>query len=230
MANDTFIPEMFDNIDIEQLYDRGMSSFNNSVSDGTYVPGIHDNDNAKKLPTSSLKSPIGSSQVKRDEAVVGFLYSVSRKGIGEYWPLHLGANVIGRSELCDIELKELTVSDRHAILSIKKMKTSDELIASIRDDGSKNGIFLNDEELDYDNHPCKNGDIITIGNNYQLILLLINVSQYGLKVSESFQAVPEKTKIDTPVGPKKGPRSTDTGGTIPIYGNTPNIGGDTKNM
>jgi len=124
--------------------------------------------------------------------VVGFLYSISRKGIGEYWPLHLGTNTIGRSNECDIVLRERSISERHATLSIKQMKTTHKLIASIRDTGSKNGMYLNEEELDYDNHSCKNNDIITVGTSYKLLLLLIDAEQYGLSVSEDFVPVEEE--------------------------------------
>lgn len=143
---------------------------------GTYVPGMHDN-------TTSVDSGV---PVKNETPVVGFLYSISRKGIGEYWPLHLGTNTIGRAADCDICLQEMSVSEYHAVISIKQMKTTRKLIASIRDTGSKNGMFLNDEELDYDNHTCKNHDLITVGTCYKLLLLLVNAEEYGLSVAEDF--------------------------------------------
>lgn len=130
-----------------------------------------------------------SSQPKANTPVVGFLYSISRQGIGEYWPLHLGTNTIGRAADCDIQLKEMSVSEHHATLSIKQMKTTRKLIASIRDTGSKNGMYLNDEELDYDNHSCKQNDIITVGTCYKLLLLLIDAEQYGLSIAEDFVPV-----------------------------------------
>ena len=156
---------------------------------GTYVPGMNDN-NAPGVETPS-------AQVVSNVPVVGFLYSVSRYGIGEFWPLHLGTNTIGRSSDNDIVLHEMSVSEHHASISVKQMKSTGKLIASIRDVGSKNGMFLNDEELDYDNHPCKNTDLITIGNNYQLLLLLINAEEYGLKVAENFVADSE-VGLDVP--------------------------------
>ena len=150
----------------------------------TYVPGMHEN-----APGVSENRVM--SRQEDTTPVVGFLYSISRKGIGEYWPLHLGTNTIGRSSECDIVLRERSISERHATLSIKQMKTTHKLIASIRDTGSKNGMYLNEEELDYDNHTCKNNDIITIGFNYKLLLLLIDAEQYGLSVSEDFAATDE---------------------------------------
>ena len=60
-------------------------------------------------------------------------------------------------------LAEQTVSERHAALNIKQLKSTRKILASIRDEGSKNGIYVNDEELDYDAHEVKNHDIITTG-------------------------------------------------------------------
>ena len=144
---------------------------------GTYVPGMHEN-----APGVDDES----TPVTNDTPVVGFLYSISRKGIGEYWPLHLGTNTIGRAEDCDVRLNEQSVSEHHAVISIKQMKSTNTLIASIRDVGSKNGIFLNEDELDYDNHPCKMHDLILIGHNYKLLLLLIDAERYGLTVAKDF--------------------------------------------
>lgn len=53
--------------------------------------------------------------------IVGFLYSISRTGIGEYWPLHIGQNIIGNGPDCDIVLGEGTVSHKHANLHINKI-------------------------------------------------------------------------------------------------------------
>lgn len=158
---------------------------------GTYVPGMHEN------------APGVNSQVtapRNDTPVIGFLYSISRKGIGEYWPLHLGTNTIGRSYDNDVCLKEMSVSDKHAVISIKQMKSTHKLIASVRDVGSKNGMYLNDEELDYDNHPCQSNDIITIGTNYKLLLLLIDAEAYGLTIAENFVAADEDDISDMSMG------------------------------
>lgn len=121
--------------------------------------------------------------------VVGFLYSISRQGVGEFWPLHIGSNKIGRTADCDICLAEQTVSERHASLNIKQLKSTRKILASIRDEGSKNGIYVNEDELDYDSHPVKNNDIITIGDNYKLLLILIDAEEMGLSIAENFQPV-----------------------------------------
>lgn len=146
-------------------------------SRGTMVPGMEE-----------VAPNVGrhESSAKGGAPVVGFLYSISRQGIGEYWPLHIGSNKIGRSGNCDICLKEGTVSDIHAELNIKQMKTTHKILASIKDIGSKNGIFVNEEELDYSAHECFNNDLITIGLNYRLLLILIDTQALGLTVSENY--------------------------------------------
>ena len=135
-----------------------------------------------------------------------------RQGIGEYWPLHIGSNKIGRSGNCDICLKEGTVSDIHAELNIKQMKTTHKILASIKDIGSKNGIFVNEEELDYSAHECFNNDLITIGLNYRLLLILIDTQALGLTVSENFIPIEEEEDVDFPFAAPKG-----TGGSFNPY-------------
>lgn len=156
-------------------YSRAYGQFS-SQDVGTYVPGVHD-----EVP--GIKNEIDN---ENSTPVVGFLYSISRKGIGEYWPLHLGTNIIGRASDCDVCLQEMTVSEHHASILIKQMKSAHRLIASIRDLGSSNGIYVNDEELDYENHSCKANDIIIIGRCYKLLLLLVDAEQAGLSVAEDF--------------------------------------------
>ena len=79
------------------------------------------------------------------------------------------------------------MSEHHASLFIRQMKTSRKIIASIRDEGSKNGIFVNQNELTYDAFTCKNRDLITIGNNYVLLLILVDADEMGLSVATNFR-------------------------------------------
>lgn len=160
---------------------------------GTVVPGMQ-----KQAP--GVEAPV---EVQRQAPVVGFLYSISRNGVGEYWPVCVGTNTIGRDPECDICLEEGTVSSHHALLNVKKLKTKDCIVAQIRDEGSKNGLLVNNEELDFGIHECHNNDVIRIGNNYQLLLLLINPSDHGLKVAEEFEALD-----DMPTPPMGNPFGT----------------------
>lgn len=168
-----------------KLYSRSSTQVNGGDYNnrGTIVPGMEQM--APGVKTSE-------SHDGKSSPVVGFLYSISRQGIGEYWPVHLGSNKIGRAETCDICLKEHTVSDVHAELNVKQMKTTHKVLASIKDVGSKNGLFVNDEELDYSAHECFNSDLITIGLNYKLLLILIDAEALGLSVSDNFIPVEEE--------------------------------------
>ena len=192
------------------LYSRPFSSPSApQTAGGTFVEGV-----SGEIPVEQNHSVVGTA-----EPVVGFLYSISRMGIGEYWPLHLGANTIGRSSKCSVQLKELSVSDAHATLNVKVMKSSQKLIASVRDTGSKNGMYLNDEELDYDNHACKDGDVLTIGSCYKLLVILINAKEYNLSVADNF--VPYEDKVEETPQIEQYHRSSnyDDGGTVDLSGN-----------
>ena len=133
------------------------------------------------------------TQKEDTESVVGFLYSISHNGLAEYWTLHLGSNTIGRGPDNDVCLKEASVSVSHATISIKQMKTTGNIIAFIRDIGSKSGIYLNDTELDYEGHSCKNGDIITIGDAYKMLLVLIDADSLGLSIAENYKEVEDSS-------------------------------------
>lgn len=120
--------------------------------------------------------------------IMGFAYSVSRTANGEYWPLYLGLNTIGRGTNCSIRLQEGMVTDNHAELVIRPMKNPDRIMAFIKDSASTCGTILNGSSLGFDPQECHNGDIITIGEHYELYLILIDVKTLGLTVREDFIA------------------------------------------
>ncbi len=118
--------------------------------------------------------------------IIGFLYSISRFGHSEYWPLHIGSNSIGRVNKNHICLNEATVSEEHAILVVQQMKNPEKVIAWINDSGSTCGTMINGESLGFDRRECVNGDIITIGEHYDLYLILIDAKQIGLNIHRDF--------------------------------------------
>lgn len=210
-----------------KLYSRTSTQVNSETYNrGTIVPGME-----QMAPGVKVSEPNDG----KSSPVVGFLYSISRQGIGEYWPVHLGSNKIGRIETCDICLKEHTVSDIHAELNVKQMKTTHKVLASIKDVGSKNGIFVNDDELDYSTHECFNNDLITIGLNYKLLLILIDVETLGLSVSNDFIPVEEEEDIPFPphgggFNPYDHNNRTTNGGTVAMDGSQGTEPGGTKYM
>lgn len=154
-------------------------------SKGTVVPGM---EQGSSNGNQSLNSNLSHSHGK---PVAGFLYSISRQGIGEYWPLYQGQNTIGSSPNCDVYLREGTVSGEHAVLVVRKMKNPEKTIASISDARSTNGTMINGESLGFAAVECFNGDIITIGENYELVVILVDVKALGLKVATNFIPIQE---------------------------------------
>jgi len=173
--------------DLGHFYSRGTTNLNSQNRGGTVVPGINDcSQNAQQSWPQQLGN-VGSKK-----PVAGFLYSISRQGIGEYWPLHVGPNFIGSSPECDICLREGTVSARHAELVIRKMKNPEKMVASISDTRSTNGTMINGESLSFSAVECYNRDVLTVGENYVLVLILIDVNQFGLCRAEQFIAMDQQ--------------------------------------
>lgn len=169
---------------------NGIPTANSSYApyDGkTVIPGINPGTAA---PASQLNS----------KPIVGFLFSISRTGRGEFWPLHVGPNTIGRSKSCDVYLPEATVSEQHAEFVVHLMKNPEKVIAAIYDQRSTCGTMINGESLGFEPRECVNGDIITIGEHYDLYVLLIDVKQLGLNVCQSFIPV-DVEQLNTPVQP-----------------------------
>lgn len=166
-------------------------SSNQGRSKGTVYPGMESHSGSTANNQRSYHS--AQSSQGNGKPIVGFLYSISRTGVGEYWPLHIGQNIIGNSSDCDIILGEGTVSQRHANLHINKMKKPEKTEATISDLGSTNGTLVNENSVSVARPvECVNGDIITIGENYDLLLLLIDAKALGLHLSENFYDVREE--------------------------------------
>lgn len=170
--------------DQNDLYSRNTNQ--RPMSKGTVVPGM-------EFRTYPPEEPKDNRTNEINKPVVGFFYSISRTGIGEYWPLHIGQNTIGNSSDCDIALYEGTVSAEHAILVVRKMKNPEKIIASISDARSTNGTMVNGESLGFSAVECTNGDIITIGESYELLLILIDVKSIGLNTSQNFICVKQSS-------------------------------------
>ena len=168
-SNKTIIPGMEDAYTEQPNFGRQ----NSKVQDGTCVP-----------------NPFGTTpnnvSVPSQKPVIGFLYSISKSGSGEYWPLRIGSNAIGRSDNCSVSLSEATVSEQHAVLVVQQMKNPEKVIAWINDSGSTCGTMINGESLGFDRRECFNGDIITIGEHYDLYFILIDAKQIGLNVCRDF--------------------------------------------
>lgn len=167
-------------------YDRNDFSYSRSArreSDATVFPGMDvqpqpDRGGGRQIPESRRST----------KPVVGFLYSISRTALGEYWPLYIGPNTLGSAPSCDICLREATVSKAHAEIVIRRMKNPEKIEASISDSRSTNGTMVNGMSLSAfgTGVECRNGDIISVGESYQLVLFLIDAKELGLHVAEQF--------------------------------------------
>ncbi|HIZ87981.1 MAG TPA: FHA domain-containing protein [Candidatus Coprenecus pullistercoris] len=170
--------------------------------------------NTKIMTNPDFEANNGSRQYSGNvpgadsKQVMGFLYSVSRTQAGEFWPLHVGPNRIGRSAQCEISLSEASVSENHATLVIRKMHNNGQnagVFVFIQDTGSMYGTMLNGVTLDFSPKECKSGDIISIGENYELYFVLIDSEALGLKIKPGFKSTVVKPEEDSwPVGVPKG--------------------------
>lgn len=165
------------------------NSFSNTKQngEGTVTPDLGD-------PTDAVKKR--GSYVNKDKPIFGFLYSVSRTAFGEFWPLYLGPNTIGRAD-SDIVLKEGTVSVNHAVITIHQDEETHEVFASLADKESTHGVRLNGKNIRFDRVECRNMDIIKIGKNYELLFILVDTGSLNLKPSDSFVEVKSKSPKNT---------------------------------
>lgn len=209
------------------------------MADKTYVPGVNDNyspsaserieaterlnpkrsvsGSATFIPTEDgdNKAPVARTYASNsgNKPLLGFLYSVSRSSFGEYWPLYMGPNTIGRSEKSDIVLNEGTVSSEHATLIIHK-EDDGEVYAGIKDNGSTHGVKVNGKSTHFDVVSCNNMDIIKIGKSYELLFILLDAEELGLKKADNFVEVqPETRRVDKRII-TAGPQSTMSGSAL----------------
>lgn len=157
---------------------------------GTIVPGMAPQASGQTAPLVESKTSLNEEQQTRSLTggmpVIGFLYSISNQGIPEYWPIVLGYNRIGRNPENEVCLNEQTVSGLHASIMVQK-KRNGEVVAVIRMEQGRTGIFVNDEEIDLRyGSECKNGDVIQVGNSYSFLFILINAEAVGLRVADNF--------------------------------------------
>lgn len=163
--------------------------------DETYVPGLNREMGRRETTDETVVPGMSRNNDKEETPIVGYLYSLSRGGEPESWPLHIGQNKIGKDADMDICLAEASVTGHHANINIKRLRRSgNALSASIVDVGSKNGIILNEEELDYEPHTIHNEDLIIFGLNYKCVVILIDPTKYGLEESPEFVATTPKAK------------------------------------
>ncbi len=187
MAEKTIVPGLGDDVFSNPSNARANFSEQESASrkftstgDSTYVEGFGDLDNEPKSTKNNHTT---------NKPLLGFLYSISKTSMGEFWPLYQGPNTIGRSSESDIILNEGTVSSDHACITIYKEEDPDEIYAAVENVRSTNGTRLNGVSIKLNKVECKNMDVIKFGKNYECLFLLIDVVSVGLKQAEDFIAI-----------------------------------------
>ena len=198
-------------------------------ANGTFVPEMQTGFETSSEPKESKDPSV---------PIVGFLYSISR-GVTEYWPIGVGSNTIGRNANHTIVLNERTISGNHAVLSVQKKKSTGEVVAVIKITEAKTPVLVNGDDIDLrDGSYCKNGDIITIGDCYTLLLVLINAEAVGLRKSDNFIASKstredqqEEEVVSNPVPPYNNIYSRQSNiGTVAIDGRNDEVPGGTVVM
>ena len=88
--------------------------------------------------------------------IIGFLYFMDGPQQGQIEKLYAGRNSLGTSEECDLVLEGESISAKHA-----SVRYDDEQYL-LRDLDSKNGTFVNGEEIaSYD---LQENDVIVVGD------------------------------------------------------------------
>ncbi len=215
------------------------------MADKTYVPGVDENytssapegsdaseKRSQNFPGNETFIPSEDGDPKcrggnrsigtlKDKPVLGFLYSISRTAFGEFWPVYLGSNIIGRNDDADVVLSEGTVSAEHATLIVHQEDDGD-VYAGIKDNGSTHGVKVNGKSAHFDVVGCNSMDIITIGKSYELLFILLDAKSLGLKKADNFVEVKQAAtrRVDRRIitnGPS-GTSSSRSGATNPLFG------------
>lgn len=174
--------------DADQFYSRS----NKANTNRTYVPDMY-REMSRELEEDN---PDTSFQRNEEERMIaGVLFSISRKPSGEVFPIYLGRNSIGSDDACDVCLKEETVSPNHALLLIRSLEKGDtDYTVTLTDFRSYYGTKVGTTVLNDERQVCSNHDILTIGENYQLMLCLFDVKKYNLKTASYFRNILSKPK------------------------------------
>lgn len=172
----------------------------------TYVPDLYRQvvaEMQEELSNSQGSVPTPEKVIHlQSRPLVGVLFSISSGIDGELFPVYVGRNTIGSDPTCDICLRETSVSALHGLILTRKQtdeRGQEYINVILSDNNSTCGTKVNDEIVCFDNVTCSNGDIITIGQNYVLMLSLFNALG-KLSVSYGFDRIsePEKREELTP--------------------------------
>lgn len=186
----------------------------------TIIPGMPAVPAGAQPKSPAMYPGMPAPAAQSEKPILGFLYSVSRTPYGEYWPLYVGPNSIGRGSENSICLSETSVSEKHATIVIRKMQkqgSNNGIFVFVQDNGSVYGTLLNGDTLAFDPKECKSGDVITIGANYELFLILVDPEALGLAPKPDFQASEKKAVAVSNLG------NPEAWGQAPVQNVQPNV-------
>lgn len=162
----------------------------------TYVPDLYRQVAAEMRAEeghAASSEPSQQTLVLQRRPIIGVMYSISACMEGELFPIYVGRNIIGSDPSSDICLRETSVSPAHGLLLARKQLNDlgeESISVFLSDNNSDYGIMVNGEKLSFEKVECKDGDVITIGRNYVLILSLFNAIN-KLSFSYNFERIPE---------------------------------------
>ena len=184
------------NVDISEVYKQSASP---KTSMKTVVSTAQDDKpQTNSANDTTNQSMTGRSIVIQERPIVGFLYTISRTVNGEIYPLYLGRNIVGRSDDCDIQLQENTVSEHHAVIVIRVVGQAEKrLIASITDHNSTCGTTINGDIIDFDTHIIEDHDHIVVGSAYELVFFKLDVQALRLTQCPHFLSTTSLSEIQS---------------------------------
>ena len=175
----------------EDMFDQSFDQINQEISKALLEMKEEENgQDSSSLPTHVVRL--------QNRPLIGVLYSISAGIEGELFPVYVGRNTIGSDLSCDICLRETSVSAQHGILLARKQTNvqGDEYINVILSDtNSSYGTCVNGERLNFEKVTCTDGDVISIGQNYVLVLSLFNALD-KLTVAYGFDRIPDPKIVD----------------------------------
>lgn len=195
----TFAPNYIKNdmsspsFDLSQFYTRRNSNYNVTPENENNTEAASDKVKAGgngKDDCGETRIPLDSDGAVRE--ICGFLFSISKEEKGEYWPVRIGNNSIGNSSDCNVTLVQSSVKPAHATLVAERDQGKITMRISCESSVLVNGLEVMGETT------CRDRDILTIGNAYQLLLLIADKEKYGLAKAENFDEE-EKTNVHEPV-------------------------------
>ena len=99
---------------------------------------------------------------------IGWLYTFTNDPAGEFYVIYEGKNNIGTDSKNDIVLTDKKVSGEHCRI-IFRAKSN---YLFIKDSGSTNGTWVNDEDILDEQTKLKDGDTITLGETKFTLVLI----------------------------------------------------------